>query len=215
MPNLFRCLLGLALMFGIAAPALADDPAEPASCKAPGAKRVVVGRFQITLAQFNTFKQQHPFPVRQAADRTGAGKICRKTTLANLITAVGDAPGHTQKLASTGGGKIDVQWCGIVDDWHHSALLARQICNSPEIGNGQAYFKADSSYTAFNDAANHHTLFKATPSVVATSQNPNIVDDDTIVLEGSCYVCTSRRSVDAAAALPRNQIKTQEPAKGD
>lgn len=213
--NSLRCLLGLALMLSVAAPVLADDPAEPASCKVPGAKRVVVGRFQITLAQFNTFKQEHSFPVRQVANRTGAGKMCRKTTLANLITAVGNAPGHTQKAASTGGGKMDVQWCGIVDDWHNAALMAYQSCNDPAQGNGQAYFKADPSYTGFNDAANHHALFKATPSVVASSQNPNIVDDGTIVLEGNCYVCKSGRSVGTATGLPKDQIKAQEPAKGD
>ena len=211
--HLFRCSLALALMLGVAAPALADPPLEPAACTVPGAKRLTVGKFQITLQQFNTFKQEHRFPVRQAATRAGPGNACKKTTLANLVKTIGSAPGNTQKT-STGGVKIDLQWCGIVDDWQHVALMAYQSCNTPTLGNGKAYFKADPSYTAFNDSANHHSLFKATPNVAATSQNPNIADD-TIVLEGSCYVCQSGRSVGTSTSVPRDQVKAQEPAKGD
>lgn len=216
--NSLRCLLGLALMLGVAAPVLADDPAEPAACKVPGAKRVVVGRFQLTLADLNAYKQAHPFASRPPGARANARIAYKRATLADLIAVI-EKPQRTARLPGANGSqhgpisgipvgeKQPDAWCGIVDEWHYSALLARQMCNSLPGGNGQAYFKADPAYTAFNDTANHHTSYKAVAS-------QNAVGGD-FVLEGDCYVCTSVRSVSTETLIPRDRIKVQEPAKGD
>lgn len=223
---LFRCSLALALTLGVAAPVFADPPLEPAACKVRGAKRVLVGRFQFTLEEFKAFKQGNLFATHPPGATPNGRTAHKRATLADLVAAMEASRGNARRPSANGsedaprtkiacGPKHIDAWCGIVDDWHYAALLARQMCNSPEIGNGEAYFKADAGYTAFNDSANHHALFEATPSVVATNQNPNIVDDGNIVLEGSCYVCTSRRSVDSATAIPRGPVKAREPAKGD
>lgn len=214
--NSLRCLLGLALMLGVAAPVLADDPAEPAACKVRGAKRVVVGRFQFTLADLNAYRNVHPFATHPPGASATAKAAQKRATLADLIAVV-DKPQRTARLSGANGSqhgpisgipvveKHPDAWCGIVDEWHYSALLARQMCNSLPGGNGQAYFKADPAYTAFNDTANHHTSYKAVAS-------QNAVGGD-FVLQGDCYVCTSGRSVGTATALPKDQIKAQEPAK--
>ncbi|GEM_PF-1490559 len=216
--NPLRCLLGLALMLGVATPALADNPAEPASCKAPGAKRVVVGRFQFTLAQLNAYRNVHPFATRPPGASAITKTALKRATLADLIAVV-DKPQRTARLPVANGSEhgpipgIPVNdkepdaWCGIVDEWHYSALLARQMCNRLPGGNGQAYFKADPAYTAFNDTANHHSSYKAVAS-------QNAVGGD-FVLQGDCYVCTSGRSIGPATAIPRDQVKVQPPKKGD
>ncbi|MCC7249053.1 MAG: hypothetical protein IT473_10565 [Lysobacter sp.] len=216
--NSLRCLLSLALMLGVAAPALADDPAEPATCKARGAKRVVVGEFQFTLAQLNAYRNVHRFATRPPGASAIAKTEHKRATLADLIAVI-DNPQRNARLSVANSGEhgpitsvpIDEKgpdaWCGIVDEWHYSALLARQICNSLPGSNGQAYFKADPAYTAFNDTANHHTSYKAVAS-------QNAVGGD-FVLHGDCYVCTSGRSIGPATAIPRDQVKVQPPKKGD
>lgn len=216
--NSLRCLLGLALMLGFAAPVLADDPVEPASCKLRGAKRVFVGNFQFTLAELNAYRQTHRFATRPPGASAIARTAYKRATLADLIAAMEKSQRNARLSVANGsehgpiiGAPIDEKepdaWCGIVDDWHYSALLARQICNSPQIGNGQAYFKADASYTAFNDKDNHHGSYKAVA-------NQNAVGSD-IVLHGSCYVCTGGRSIGTATAIPRVPVKAREPAKDD
>lgn len=205
--NSLHCLLGLALMLGFTAPALADDPVEPASCKLRGAKRVFVGNFQFTLADLNTYKHAHRFATRPPGARANARTAYKRATLADLIAASEKKGRNAQKVGLPDNESHDEPWCGIVDDWHYSALLARQICNSLPGSNGQAYFQADPAYTAFNDTANHHTSYKAVA-------NQNAVGGD-IVLHGSCYVCTGGRSIGTATATPRIPVKAREPAKDD
>ena len=205
--NSLRCLLGLALMLGVAAPALADNPAEPATCKAPGAKRVVVGKFQFTLAELNAYRKVHPFATRPPGASAIARSAYKRATLADLIATIEKNGRNAQKISLPNNESHIEPWCGIVDDWHYSALLARQMCNRLPGGNGQAYFKADPAYTAFNDTANHHSSYKAVAS-------QNAVGGD-FVLQGDCYVCTSGRSIGTATAIPRDQVKVQPPKKGD
>lgn len=196
----YRCLLSFALLLGIATPALADTPFKPASCKVLGAKHVVAGRFQLTVGELNTFKQSHPFAARppRAKANANARTVLKSATLADLIAAINTTPGSTQKTTLPGKPRIWA-YCGIVDNWHYAALAAHQKCNSQETGNGNAYFKADSSYSAFNDTLNHHVLYQPVA-------NLSLADND-IVLEGSCYVCSSTGSVGTATAIPRGQIK--------
>ena len=140
----YRCLLSFALLLGIATPALADTPFKPASCKVLGAKHVVAGRFQLTVGELNTFKQSHPFATRPPGANVNARIEPKKATLADLIVAINTTPGSTQKTTLPGKPRIWA-YCGIVDNWHYAALAAHQKCNSQETGNGNAYFKADSS----------------------------------------------------------------------
>lgn len=203
----FRCLLSLALLLGIATPALADTPFEPASCKVRGAKRIVVGRFQLTVGELNTFKQSHRFAARPPGAKANARTAHKRATLADLIAAINTTPGRTQKTSLPNDESHIEPWCGIVDNWHYAALAAYQECNSPEASNGNAYFKADNSYSGFNDTLNHHALYQPVA-------NLNLADSD-IVLEGSCYVCSSTRSAGTATAIPRSQIKLPTPVKED
>lgn len=194
----YRCLLSFALLLGIATPALADTPFQPTSCKVLGAKHVVAGRFQLTVGELNALKQSHPFAARppraKANANANARTVLKSATLADLIAAINTTPGTSLP-------DKDHIWayCGIVDNWHYAALAALQKCNSQETGNGNAYFKADSSYSAFNDTLNHHALYQPVA-------NLSLADSD-IVLEGSCHVCSSTGSVGTATAIPREQIK--------
>jgi hypothetical protein len=209
MSNSLRCLLGLALMLGVAVPALADPPIEPAACKAPGAKRVTIGRFQFTLQQFHAFKQARPFATHPPGMPAKARTAYRRATLAEMIAASEKSRNSTRKINVPGGSEHhdDGPWCGIVDEWHYMALMVYEHCNSPTLGKGQAYFTADAKYAAFNHTADHHALFKP-------SSAQNAAGSD-IVLEGNCYVCRSGRSVGGATAVPREQIRAREPVKGD
>ena len=194
----YRCLLSFALLLGIATPALADTPFKPSSCKLRGAKHVFAGNVQLTLDELNAFKESHPFATRPPGANVNARIAPKKATLADLIVAINTTPGSTQKTTLPGKPRIWA-YCGIVDNWHYAALAAHQKCNSQETGNGNAYFKADSSYSAFNDTLNHHDLYQPVA-------NLSLAGSD-IVLEGSCHVCSSTGSVGTATAIPREQIK--------
>jgi hypothetical protein len=200
----FRCLLSLALLLGIATPAWADSPSEPASCKLRGAKRIVVGRFQLTAGELNTFKQSHRF-AEHPPRGTPSARI-KRANLADLIAVISATPSRTQKSIVPNQESHIEPWCGIVDDWHYAALAAYQQCNSsPGASNGNAYFKADNSYSGFNDTLNHHALFQPVA-------NLSLAESD-VVLEGNCYVCSSIRSVGNATAIPRNQIQPPKPVE--
>lgn len=202
----FRCLLSLALLLGIATPAWADSPFEPTSCKAPGAKHVVVGRFQITVGELNTFKQSHRFAEHPPRGTANARARTKRADLAQLIAVINATPVRTQKSIVPNDESHIEPWCGIVDDWHYAALAAYQQCNSPEASNGNAYFKADNSYSGFNDTLNHHAMYQPVA-------NLSLAESD-IVLEGNCYVCSSIRSVGTATAIPRSQIQLPRPVEG-
>lgn len=205
----FRFMVSLALMLGVSAPALADQAIEPASCKQRGAKRIVIGRFQITAGQLSAYKQAHPFAEQppRAAGMAVARSPVKRANLAELLAVVNATPGSAQKTTVPNQGSHIDPWCGIVDDWHYSALAAYQQCNNPSAGSANAYFKADASYTGFNDALNHHALYKPAASL---SQS-----DSDIVLEGDCYVCSTTRTVGPATTLPKDQIRLPTPVKGD
>ena len=203
----FRCLLSLALLLGIATPAWADSPFEPTSCKAPGTKRVVVGRFQITAGELNTFKQSHRFAEHPPRGTANARARTKRADLAQLIAVINATPVRTQKSIVPNDESHIEPWCGIVDDWHYAALAAYKQCNSQGTSNGNAYFKADNSYTAFNDTVNHHSLYQPVA-------NMSLADSD-IVLEGDCYVCSTTRSIGPATTIPRGQIKLPTPLKED
>lgn len=203
----YRCLLSFALLLGIATPALADTPFKPASCKVRGAKQVVAGRFQLTVGELNTFKQSHPFAARPPGANANARTVLKRAVLGDLIAAINTTLGSTQKTNLPNDENHIEAWCGIVDNWHYAALAAHQKCNSQGTGNGNAYFKADSSYSAFNDTLNHHALYQPVA-------NLSLADND-IVLEGSCYVCSSTGSVGTATAIPRGQIKLPTPVVVD
>ncbi|MES2672537.1 MAG: hypothetical protein V4673_19240 [Pseudomonadota bacterium] len=200
----YRCLLSFALLLGIASPVLADTPFQPTSCKLRGAKHVFAGKVQLTRDELNTFKQLHRFATHPPG--ANARTVPKKATLADLIAAINRTPSGTQR--TTLPGKDHIQpWCGIVDNWHYAALAVHQKCNSQETGNGNAYFKADSNYSAFNDSLNHHVLYQP-------DADSSLADGD-IVLEGSCHVCSSTRSAGTATALPRGQIKLPTPVAVD
>ena len=204
----YRCLLSFALLLGIATPAWADTPFKPSSCKLRGAKHVFAGNVQLTLDELNAFKESHPFATRppgakdNANANANARTVLKSATLADLIAAINTTPGTSLP------DKDHIQpYCGIVDNWHYAALAAHQKCNSQETGNGNAYFKADSSYSAFNDTLNHHDLYQPVA-------NLSLAGSD-IVLEGSCHVCSSTASVGPATAIPREQIKLPTPVVVD
>ena len=111
---------------------------------------------------------------------------------------------NARKLASPIETRHPDSWCGIVDEWHYAALTARQECNALAGSNGNAYFRANPGYTAFNDPNNHHGLFKLDGR-----------QDSEIVLEGSCYVCSTAVSVGTATAIPREQTLVPTPEKKD
>lgn len=201
--NPLRCLLGLALMLGVATPALADNPVEPAACKAPGAKRVLVGTFEVTRTGLSAYMEAHPFALHPPGIRGNARSAYKRATLADLVAVTRKSTAKA-RIAGPKHVKIDPPWCGIVDDWHYLALKAHEQCNRPGVGNGNAYFVADPIYTTFNHPTNHHGR------LLSSAQHSG-----DIVLHGNCYVCTSGRSVGTATALPKDQIKAQEPAKGD
>jgi hypothetical protein len=215
----FRFMLSLALMLGVAAPALADTPLVPATCKIPGAKSITIGSFQLNAGQVKEFKQQHRFPVRPPGAKVNARAVYRRATLAELVSALAKAPGSSTqaaRIAIPEEKEFDGPWCGIVDDWHYMALKAAQECDKLAGGSGRAYFKADPSYSKFNDPSNHHG-----PYLTGT-------DDSDIVLAGSCNICVDRISLSTATAIPALRTKIQDvqeaptketgvqaPAKGD
>ncbi len=215
----FRCLLSFALLLGIATPALADPPLVPATCKIPGAKHTTIASFQLNAGQVKGFKQQHRFPARPPGAKVSARAVYRRATLAELVSALAKAPGSSTQAARIAipEEKKDIDlWCGIVDDWHYMALKAAQECDRLAGGSGRAYFKADPSYSKFNDPHNHHG-----PYFTGT-------EDSDIVLAGSCNICVDRISVSTAAAIPALRTKIQDvqeaptketgvqvPAKGD
>ena len=203
----YRCLLSFALLLGIATPALADTPFQPASCKLRGAKHVFAGNVQLTLGELNTFKQLHRFAVLPPGAKANARTVLKSATLADLIVAINTTPGSTQNTSLPNDENGIMAWCGIVDNWHYAALAVHRKCNSPGTGNGNAYFKADSSYSAFNDTLNHHVLYQP-------HANSSLAVSD-IVLKGSCNVCSSTISVGTATALPRGQIKLPTPVAVD
>ncbi len=207
----FRYIFSLALMLGIATPAWADSPVEPASCQAIGAKRIVVGRFVLKAVDVNAFKQAYSFPTHPPGAKTNpnARTAYRRATLAELVTTIRKMLGNsTQRVGLPNNENHNPPWCGIVDDWQYAALAAYQQCNnSMGASYGNAYFKADDSYGAFNDTQNHHALYK---QVVNTSHGTG-----DIILEGDCYVCSTKRSVDTATTIPRSQIKVPMPVKED
>lgn len=205
----FRCLLSFALLLGIATPALADPPPIPATCNIPGAKHSTIARFQLNAGQVKEFKYQYRFPVRPPGAKLSARAVYRRATLAELVSALAKAPGSSTQAARTAIPvkiKFDPPWCGIVDDWHYLALKATQECDRLAGGSGRAYFKADPSYTEFNDPDAHHRPYLAGK------------DNSDIVLAGSCNICVDRMSVGTAAAIPALRIKMQDvqeaPTKG-
>lgn len=202
----FRFMLPLLLMLGVATPAWADTPFEPASCKARGAKRIVVGRFQLTVGELNAFKQTHRFATRPPGAKANARTVYKSATLGDLIAVINRTPARARKSIVPNHETLPDAWCGIVDNWHYAALAAYRQCNSQAASNGNAYFKADNSYTAFNDTLNHHALYQPVANI-------SVADSD-IVLEGSCYACLSTRSAGAATAIPRGQIQLPTPVEG-
>ena len=201
-----RFILSLAMTLGIAAPALADPPLEPSACNVRGAKRVAIGSFHFTAGELRDFRLQHPFATQRPGAKANARKECKRATLPELISVIGMTPNKARNIVNSGEGPKPELWCGIVDEWLYAALQAQQYCNSPSLGNGNAYFKVDASYSDFNNTDNHHLLYKPNASLVHA--------DSDIVLEGSCYVCTVR-SIGTATAIPQDQIKVRTPAKGD
>lgn len=203
----FRYLLSLALLLGIATPALADTPLEPASCKVPGARRIVVDRFRITVGELNAFKQTHRFATRPPGATAQARTADKRATLGDLIAVISTTPGSARKSIVPNDENPPDDWCGIVDNWHYAALVAYQQCNSQGASNGNAYFKADTSYDTFNDTQNHHARYQPFANV-------SLADND-IVLEGDCYICWTTRSAGTATTIPRSQIKVLTPVEED
>ena len=203
----FRFMLPLLLMLGVATPAWADTPFEPASCKARGAKRIVVGRFQLTVGELNAFKQTHRFATRPPGAKVNARTAYKRATLGDLIAVINTTPASARKSIVPNHETPPDAWCGIVDNWHYAALAAYKQCNSQGASSGNAYFKADNSYTAFNDTLNHHALYQPVANV-------SVADSD-IVLEGDCYVCSTIRSPGTATTTPRSQITLPTPVKED
>ena len=207
----FRYMFSLALMLGIATPAWADSPVEPASCQAIGAKRIVVGRFVLKASDLNAFKQAYSFPTHPPGGKTNANArtAYRRATLAELVATIRRMPGNsTQRVGLPNIESHDAPWCGIVDEWQYAALAAYQQCNnSPGASNGNAYFKVDTSYGAFNDTLDHHARYN---QVVNASHATG-----DILLAGDCDVCSTKRSAGTATTIPRSEIQVPTPVADD